>query len=331
MDINERKDIVEENYGINIKSISKVKNSYNVKADEGEYCIKNIKYDFPHFNFIISAIEHLQKRKFKTIPEILPNKDGNKYIEIENNYAYITKWIHSRVSNFNNPIELQAIAGKLAELHKCSRGFNLNRKMRPRIGWYSWINVFNTRCSEILDFRNRIYQKAYKSEFDKIYLEHIDNEIERGQRAVKGLEENGYFSLMDIEVKKRGFCHHDFAHHNILIDKDQQINIIDFDYCILDTHIHDLASLLIRAMKDGKWSDKTGDLIINSYQETLEVTDEELKIMKYFIMFPQSFWQIGLQYYWEQQPWNEEVFINKIIRYLEDVEYREVFLDEYFK
>ena len=35
-------------------------------------------------------------------------------------------------------------------------------------------------------------------------------------------------------------------------------------------------------------------------------------------MFPQSFWQIGLQYYWEQQPWNEEVFINKIIRYLED-------------
>ena len=168
MDINEIKDIVEENYGINIKSISKVKNSYNVKADEGEYCIKNIKYDFPHFNFIISAIEHLQKRKFKTIPEILPNKDGNKYIEIENNYAYITKWIHSRVSNFNNPIELQAIAGKLAELHKCSRGFNLNRKMRPRIGWYSWINVFNTRCSEILDFRNRIYQKAYKSEFDKI-------------------------------------------------------------------------------------------------------------------------------------------------------------------
>ena len=30
MDINEIKDIVEENYGINIKSISKVKNSYNV-------------------------------------------------------------------------------------------------------------------------------------------------------------------------------------------------------------------------------------------------------------------------------------------------------------
>ena len=251
--------------------------------------------------------------------------------KIDEDYAYITKWIPSRVSNFNNPVELQAIAIKLAELHKCSKGFNLNREMRPRIGWYSWVNVFNTRCNEILDFRKRIYQKAYKSDFDRIYLEHIDNEIDRGQRAVKGLERNGYFVLMDREVKKRGFCHHDFAHHNILIDKDYQINIIDFDYCILDTHIHDLSSLLIRVMKDGKWNNKTGDLIINNYREVLEVTDDELKIMKYFIMFPQSFWQIGLQYYWEQQPWNEEVFINKIIRYLEDVEYREIFLDEYFK
>lgn len=40
-----------------------------------------------------------------------------------------------------------------------------------------------------------------------------------GKRAVKGLERNGYFVLMDREVKKRGFCHHDFAHHNILMIK----------------------------------------------------------------------------------------------------------------
>ena len=39
-------------------------------------------------------------------------------------------------------------------------------KFLERIGWYSWIKVFNTRCDEILDFKNRINQKAYKSNFD---------------------------------------------------------------------------------------------------------------------------------------------------------------------
>lgn len=331
MDIESLKNSIESNYEIKIKSLEKVKNSYKVETENKDYAIKIIKYDFAHFYFILSAIKHLQRKNFNKVPNILKNNNGKDYVQLGNSYAYLTEWVPSRVSNYNNPIELAAISKKLGELHECSYGFTLNRNMNPRIGWYSWINVFETRCNEILDFRNRISQKAYKSKFDYIYLDNIEAEIERGKIAIKGLKESNYIKIMDKEVMKRGFCHHDFAHHNILIDKDQQINIIDFDYCILDTHIHDLASLLIRAMKDGKWSDKTGDLIINSYQETLEVTDEELKIMKYFIMFPQSFWQIGLQYYWEQQPWNEEVFINKIIRYLEDVEYREVFLDEYFK
>lgn len=30
--------------------------------------------------------------------------------------------------------------------------------------------------------------------------------------------------------------------------------------------------------------------------------------MREFIRFPQAFWQIGLQVYWEQQPWGEEFF-----------------------
>ena len=49
-----------------------------------------------------------------------------------------------------------------------------------------------------------------------------------------------------------------------------------------------------------------------------------------FIRFPQVFWQVGIQYYWEQQPWGEDFFIEKINRYLEDIDYREEFLEEYF-
>ena len=203
--------------------------------------------------------------------------------------------------------------------------------MNPRIGWYKWIKVFETRCDEILDFKKRISQKANKSEFDHIYLENINNEIERGQKAIEGLKRSHYISLMDKEVLKMGFCHHDLAHHNILVDKNNELNIIDFDYCILDTHLHDLASLLIRVMKDGKWSTQKANLILNAYCITNNVFDEELSLIKEFIRFPQGFWQIGLQYYWEMQPWEESVFINRIKKYIEDIGYREEFLNEYFR
>ena len=100
------KESIESNYDIKVLAIEKVKNSYRLETENTNYAIKIIKYDFPHFYFILSAIEHLQKREFHKIPQILNNKDGTKYIKLENSYAYLTEWIPSRVSNYDNPIEL---------------------------------------------------------------------------------------------------------------------------------------------------------------------------------------------------------------------------------
>lgn len=322
---------VENNYSLKIRGVEKFRGSYKIEAQDDTYAVKIVNYEFSHFKFILSAINHLQRRGFNTIPEILRTKSNTQFITLGDKYAYLTKWIPSRVSNYDNPIELSIISKKLGELHNCSTGLNLTRDMKPRVGWHSWIRVFNTRCSEILDFKNRIKQKAYKSEFDYIYLERINEEINRGNKAISGLKNSKYLSLMDKEIMRRGFCHHDYAHHNILVDEKGQLNIIDFDYCILDTHLHDLSSLLIRSMKYGKWGSEKADLIINNYCISNDVSDDELEVMKYFIMFPQSFWQIGLQYYWEQQPWGEEFFINKINKYIDDVDDKEEFLDVYFR
>lgn len=330
MDILELKNIIENDYLIKVVSLEKVKNTFKIKGEDGDYCIKIIKYDYEHFIFILSAINHLQKRGFNKIPEIIKTKDMNQFTNIMGNYSYLTKWVESRISDYDDRYDLERVSEKLGEFHKCSEGFILNKNMKPRIGWFSWINVFETRCSEILDFKQRINQKVHKSQFDKIYLSAIDSELERGKRAISDLKSEKYKKIMMKDVMKRGFCHHDYANHNILIDKNQDINIIDFDYCILDTHLHDLASLMIRAMKGGKWSIDTANLILKNYSKSNIVYEEELNLIKSFMRFPQEFWQRGLQCYWEQQPWGEEVIENKIIKYLDDIEKREIFIKKFF-
>lgn len=330
MEINYIRDIIETNYDIDITNIEKVKNAYKVESEDGGYCVKVIGYQFPHFYFILSAIKHLQKNGFETIPAIIKTDNNMDFIRLGDKFAYLTEWVPSRVANYDNPIELGQVSKKVGELHKCSNGFRLDRNMKPRYGWYSWINTFNTRCDEILDFTHRISQKARKSEFDYIYLQHVDEEINRGIRSIQGLLKNDYVRIMNREVMKCGFCHHDLAHHNILIDEKGSLNVIDFDYCILDSHIHDLSSIMIRAMKDGKWSDDKADLILNNYSLSNSIKNDEMKLMKYFMLFPQGFWQVGLQYYWEQQLWGEEFFVNRLNKYLDDREEREEFLEEYF-
>lgn len=324
------KSYVEENYSLNVDNIEKVKNSYKITTKDNKYCLKMIKYEFPHFYFILSAIKHLQKNGFTNIPEFILNKRKKEYGFIDGKYVYLTKWIPSRVSNYDNPLELAMVSSSLSRLHQCSKGFTLEKGMQPRIGWFSWLKVFKTRSKEILDFKNRINQKAYKSNFDLLYLDNIEEEVRRAEKSIASLQKNNYVRVMEKEVFKRGFCHHDYAHHNILIDCNKEINVIDFDYCILDSHLHDLSSLLIRSMKDGKWEKEKADLILKAYKENMDVSEEEIPIIREFIRFPQAFWQIGLQVYWEQQPWGEDFFINKLEKYLDDRELREKFIDSYF-
>lgn len=324
------KSYVEENYSLNVDTIEKVKNSYKIVTKDERYCLKVIKYQFSHFYFIFSAMKHLQRNGFNHVPEFIKNKEGREYGILDGKCVYLTKWIPARVSNYDNPLELAMAAGELAKLHKCSRDFNLEKEMKPRIAWFSWPTVFETRKNEILDFKNRINQKSHKSDFDLLYLDNVPKEIERAEKSVLGLRKNNYVNIMEREVFARGFCHHDYAHHNILIDSNKNINIIDFDYCILDSHLHDLCSLLIRAMKEGRWDYKKSDLILNAYKENMEVRQEEIPIIREFIRFPQAFWQIGLQVYWEQQPWGEKFFINKLEKYLDDCDSREKFINSYF-
>lgn len=160
-------------------------------------------------------------------------------------------------------------------------------------------------------------------------MEHMEEELLRCDQALQHLGESNYYIKMTKEMRGRGFCHHDFAHHNVLIGADNKVTIIDFDYTILDTHLHDLASLLIRRMKNGKWDLENAKFILDAYDSVYRVEGDDIPIMAAFMEFPQDYWQVGIQYYWEQQPWGEEFFLKKLTRIIEDKEEKQEFINEF--
>lgn len=321
--------VIEDAYELNLIDIEKIKNVYKIKTANKEYCLKVIKYNFDHFLFILGAIRHLQHKGFNTILEIIKPVNGNEYIMIDGKYCYLTPWVTARECNYDNPVDIVTASMKLAELHVNSEGFTITDNMRPRVGWFKWIEVYRTRRSEILDFKHRIYNKDCRTEFDELYLKIMAEELYRAERAVSNLDSSDYLQKMYIEVEKKGFCHHDYAHHNVLIEENGSVDIIDFDYCILDSHLHDLSSLLLRRMKNGKWDLENARAILNSYNSVKGVEQSDIPIISAFMEFPQDYWQVGIQYYWEKQPWEEEYFLKKLSKIAEDRDEKQEFIDEF--
>lgn len=322
-------ELVNSNYDINVINAVKIKNVYRLEGKEVNYCLKVVHYEFGHFLFILEAIKHLFKRGFNNIPEIIFTKYGNDYINFGEYYAYLTIWITARECNYDNPLDLILASSTLASLHKKSENYVVTKNMHPRDNWLKWNEVFKTRKEEILDFKNKIEKKTIRTQFDQNYDSMINKEIERAAKAIEHLKSTNYINKMKLEMKKNGFCHHDYAHHNVLINKNAEVNIIDFDYCILDTHLHDLSSLLIRRLKNGKWDLSSAIYILDVYSSIYSVLGDDIGIMAAFMEFPQEFWQIGIQYYWEKQPWQEENFLSKLKRIEVDRNERQEFVEEF--
>lgn len=320
---------IREEYSLEVEAIEKIKNVYKITTEKDKYCLKVIKYELNHFLFIISAIKHLQNNHFEKTPDIIMNNCSRDYISLGNKYAYLTPWVRARECNYNNPFDVMLAACKLAELHKKSFRFDVTEEMKPRIGWHKWIDNFKNKKNELLIFKNIIENKENKTEFDNLYLRSINEELMRVDKSIHHLIKSDYFNKMKCEIKNKGFCHHDYANHNVLIEEDGNVNIIDFDYCILDTHLHDLCSLIIRVMKNGKWDIKNSIKIIDYYSSIYPIEEADIPIMAAFIEFPQAFWQLGIQYYIEKQPWGEEFFINKLNKIYEDKDLRQEFVDEF--
>lgn len=323
------KRIVEEKYNIEVEEVEKVKNVFKIFSYGNIYCLKVIKYNLKHFYFIINAMKHLENNNFKGSIPFIKNLQGEIYINFYDKFAYLTPWVDARCANYDNLVDVILATETLADLHLCSRGFRLTEDMQPRVGWFKWVNTYNTRRNEILDFKSRIEKKDKLSEFDSVYLNIMEEELDRATRSIENLLSSNYIEVMENQVNLRGFCHHDYAHHNVLINSNKNVNIIDFDYCILDTHLHDVSSLIIRKLKNGKWNVKDATFILSLYSKINEIHQNEIPIMAAFMEFPQEYWQVGIQYYWEKQPYGEEVFMNKLNRIIDDRADRQEFVDDF--
>ena len=331
MGIQEVKEIVKNNYSLRIDEIEKIKNVYRIETRDNIYCLKVVNYELGHFLFIIGAIKHLQNNEFKSVPKIIETTDQREYIKLQNKYAYLTLWVDARECDYDNLVEIKLCTTKLAQLHKKSLNFKVTPDMKPRIAWLKWIETFKTRSNEILDFKRRISEKECITEFDSNYLEIMEGELARCNKSIHNLCKSEYVNKMKEEIKHRGFCHHDYAHHNVLLEKSGAVSVIDFDYCILDTHLHDLSSLLIRRMKNGKWNLENTLFIMDEYDETFSIYKSDIEVMAAFMEFPQEYWQIGIQYYWEKKNWGEEFFLKKLEKMNEDKEEKQILIDKFRK
>jgi CotS family spore coat protein len=307
---------------------SNLRHVKKVTTDKGTYVIKRMRHKLENFIYSYQAVEHLNRKGFKNTCSYVINKEGVPYLIIDEEIYTINKWIDGGLADYDDFNDLKIVLNNLANLHKQSLGFKHYAQAEPRQKVLDWHERFKEKCDYLMTFKNIIQDKEKLTLFDKLYSNNLNYYYELGMKTIRMLDYTTYNEKLGEFKKQKGFCHHDLANHNVLICKNS-VYFIDFDYVLVDIKHHDLASIIIRNMKDSQWNLQKAFYIIDCYSEQDKILDDDISIMKQFIRFPQDFWQVGMQYYIEKQPWDEDIFLNKLMKFLVQKGIREEFLNNF--
>ena len=314
-----------EAYDLDITQAEPVRKVVRLITPEGDLALKKFKLPTDELRFSLAAMRHVKNQGF-SVPGLVPTKSGDEFVEKEDGMKYfVMEWLEGRESSYDHVYDLAVVSRGLAQFHLSSQGFEPPH-CPGKVQWGTWTGHFLERIEEMRQWS--VLAEQGGTEFDRMFASEAAYCIHEASKAVELLLSSRYEEISKEEREKKGFCHHDYAHHNVLITADKQISLIDFDYSICDIRSHDLASLILRNMKSVKWDSRTAFFIIKSYFDVASPHTGEERLLHAMLRFPQDAYEFAhYQYVQKNRP--SEVLESRLRKWLDQKERRERFFRDF--
>lgn len=313
-----------ESFDLKVSDLVPIRNVFVLSTNKGEKILKRIDYSLENLNFINRALKYV-KKNFNRVLDFTELKDNKICIEWKKELYCVMDLVPGRECDFCNPVDVKIASEGLAELHKASIGFKSSEVNKNKSG--KAIDCFERRLQEMEFFKSLANLHEYKSDFDKIFLENYEEHVAQIRESIDILKNSDYYDLSK-EQDKIVLCHNDLAYHNILINEEKAY-FVDFDYSVIDLKVHDLCNFISKAIKNFAFDIEKAASILTDYQGSNSLDKRELRVLYGMLYFPEDFYSISRDYYTKRKDWEEEVFLDRLIKKVSYKEERLEFLEEF--
>ncbi|BDR65876.1 hypothetical protein K144312032_01040 [Clostridium tetani] len=309
---------IERQFDIKIEKLKPNKGVYFLRTNEGTRCLKKINYGIQKLLFVYGAKEHLVKNGFPKVDRYYMNTYGEPFAIVNEDIYTLSEWIDGREADFKNKEDVANAAKSLAHMHIASKGYEPPENSKLKTDLWRWPSLMNKRVRALEKMRHMTRKRNNKNEFEMNYIKNVQFYKDLGIRAINVLESSAYEDLCKISEEDKNFCHHDYTYHNIIIDEDDSINVIDFDYCKREIRAYDISSFMIKVLKRVDWDIEYAKLILESYNKEYPLREEEYRVLFAFLLFPQRFWRLSNRYFYNETNWATKSFDRKMSRLIDE-------------
>ncbi|MGL4656175.1 MAG: CotS family spore coat protein [Sarcina sp.] len=296
---------------LNINDLWPTRNIFILDCEEGKKILKLINYDEEKLAFIVDVLEYL-KKGYDGVLSINKFEDGRYKIERNENSYILLDLIEGVECNLNNPMDLEAAAKGIASLHMAGKNVlnEFGEKYKDKISLGHLKGRFEEGIKTLEKCKELANLKTYKNEFDEIFLENVDYNLEMMSKALALLEKSKYSELCKNN-EYITICHNDLAYHNMIVNEGK-VNFIDFDYANIDLRILDVYNFTFKTLKKHAFNIDIYNQIINDYNSVVKLSEEEMELLYILFLYPGDFNGISRNYYFALKDWKYESFLNKL-------------------
>lgn len=306
-----------------VEDAAPIRSVYILNTNRGMKILKKVDYSIEELDFLYNSL-NIIRNKYPYIINFRESLEGRPYVKYEDGIYVVLDIIEGRDCIFENPLDLKKTAAALSKLHEAGEDVKFQNTSRNNLG--KLLDRYGEKLRAMEKYKEIASMHVNKSECDRLYLKYADYYIGCIKSAYSHIERSKYKELCSI---KHTLCHHDLAHHNILIGKDSNVYFIDFDYSVIDLPYHDISNIITKAIKHSEWDVDIANIIMEGYMENSEMSRDEIEVLYGYLLFPQDFYDIASNYYMRNRGWEEDEFRDKLKRKAEYREDREKFLEEF--
>lgn len=323
-----------EQYNIEVRGTRRIRGAFFCDTNEGTMLLKETKISGRRAPLLYEALSCIEKRGNVKVDTPVFTKDGELLVMSREGTGYmLKKWYSGRECDIRQESEVLRAAEQLALLHNeldaVASEWHADPAAERLPAGRSPVEEIIRHNRELKKVRSFIRGRVAKNEFEYLYLESFEKMYGMAETVRKKMESSGCVNLYQDCVDRRCMIHGDYNYHNVLMLKDGMA-VTGFEHMRTDIQIHDLYYFVRKAMEKHHWKQKTGQKILEAYEETRPLSAAEREYLGLSLAYPEKFWKTVGSYYRSNKAWLPEKYVEKLKVAVRQSEEKNHFLEEVF-
>ena len=110
----------------------------------------------------------------------------------------------------------------------------------------------------------------------------------------------------------------------------QDMAVTNFEHLHIGIQAHDLYYFLRKIMEKYIWKQKTGQKILDAYENTRKLSAEEREYVGLRLAYPEKYWKTASSYYHSNKAWLPQKYVEKLELAVRQNEEKNAFLENIF-